>query len=108
MVRLRDASSLAMLLVGDSGFPALAETVDVQAGQEIASQNCARCHAIGPVLEMLALGPVFTLPDEVGAPLDFRSVIVVHVVHYVCPNLELTLRMLASLDVSGGCLLHRS
>ena len=47
MVRLRDASSLAMLLVGVSGFPALAETVDIQAGQEIASQYCARCHAIG-------------------------------------------------------------
>lgn len=47
MVRLRDATLLAMLLVGVSGFPALAETVDLQAGQDIASRYCARCHAIG-------------------------------------------------------------
>jgi hypothetical protein len=46
------------------------------------------------VLDMLALGPVFTLPDEVGAPLDFRSVVSVVIVHDACPNPQCFLRPL--------------
>lgn len=56
------------------------------------------CLGAEPVLEMLALGPVFTLPDEVGAPLDFRSDDIVHLVHDVCvPIWSVLIGLLCSL-----------
>jgi cytochrome c len=47
MPRLMPALCLAMLLVAASGMPSKAETVDVEAGRELAERHCARCHGLG-------------------------------------------------------------
>jgi cytochrome c len=47
MPRLMPALCLAMLLVAASGMPSKAETVDIEAGRELAERYCASCHGLG-------------------------------------------------------------